>query len=82
MTDQVVSIAASDGIDLGTVGVVGFADHVMRCVMTATASGIDDAVVVEGLELPSTYDPQSGQEWTRDRVAYLSVDLAGRIAAL
>ncbi len=81
VTDQVVAAADAAGTDLGRVGVVGFADHVVRCVMTATASGIEDAVVVDGLALPTAYDPESGQEWTRDRFAYLTVDLSGRIGA-
>ena len=79
VTDQVVQRAQADGVDLGTVGVVGFADHVVRGVMTAEASGMD-AVVVRGIELPTDYDPGSGQEWTRDRVTYVTVDLSGRIA--
>lgn len=81
VTDAVVARAAADGIELGTVGVVGFADHVVRCVATAAASGMD-AVVVEGVDLPADYDPESGQEWTRDRVTYLITDLASRIATL
>ena len=79
--DQVVAQARADGVDLGTVGVVAFADHVVRAASTAEASGMD-VVVVEGIDLPSEYDPESGQEWTRDRASYLTVDLAGRIAAL
>lgn len=81
VTDQVVAQAQADGVDLGTVGIVGFSDHVVRSLMTAGASGLDDVVVVEGIELPAEYDPESGQEWTRDRESYVTVDLAGRIAA-
>lgn len=81
VTDQVVEQARADGVDLGTVGVVGVADHVVRAATTAEASGMD-VVIVEGIQLPSEYDPESGQEWTRDRASYLTVDLAGRIAAL
>ena len=81
VTDQIVARAEADGVDLGTVGVVGFADHVVRCVMTAEASGMT-AVVPEGIALPTEYDPESGQEWTRDRVTYVTVDLSGRLATV
>jgi len=50
--------------------------------MAAEASGMTQVVVVEGIELPTEYDPESGQEWTRDRVTYLTVDLSGRLATL
>jgi hypothetical protein len=62
--------------------VVAFGDHVVRSVMAAEASGMTQVVVVEGIELPTEYDPESGQEWTRDRVTYLTVDLSGRLATL
>lgn len=80
-TRGVADVIASAGEgSLGRVGVVCFADHEGRCVLTATAAGLD-ATAVEGVELPSTYDPDSGQAWTRDRVAYLTTDLAGRLAS-
>ena len=44
-----------------------FADHEGRCLLTADAAGID-GTAIEGVELPSEYDPESGQPWTRDRV--------------
>jgi hypothetical protein len=76
-----VQRAAAAGVDLGTVGVMGFADHVVRCVLTARGAAMD-AAVPSGVVLPKTYDPQSGQPWTRDRAAYLPVDLIGRITTL
>jgi hypothetical protein len=75
---QAVELAERDDIDLGEVGVVAFADHAVRSVLTARAAGMN-AAVPEGLDLPSTYDPQSGQPWTRDRLSYLSVDLPARL---
>jgi hypothetical protein len=75
---QIVTKARAAGVDLGTVGVVGFADHVVRCVLNADAAGMT-AVVPKGVKLPSTYDAASGQPWTRDRHAYLPTDLAGRL---
>jgi len=81
VADQVVQKAQAAGVDLGTVGVIGFADHVVRCVLTAKAAGMT-AAVPKGVTLPSEYDPESGQPWTRDRKSYLATDLAGRLATL
>ena len=73
--------ARAGGVELGVVGVIGFADHVMRCVLTVEAAGLE-AGVPAGVELPSAYDPESAQPWTRDRGSYLALDLMGRIATL
>jgi hypothetical protein len=81
VAEKAVALADEQGVDLGQVGVICFADHVGRCVLTAEGAGMD-AAVPEGVDLPSTYDPRSGQEWTRDRLAYLTTDLQGRLLAL
>jgi hypothetical protein len=81
VAEKAVALADAVGVDLGQVGVVCFADHAGRCVLTAEEAGMD-AAVPEGVALPSTYDPESGQEWTRDRLAYLTTDLQGRLLAL
>jgi len=81
VADQIVSKAQAAAIDLGTVGVLGFADHVVRSVLTADAAGLD-AAVPKGVRLPRTYDVQSSQPWTRDRATYLATDLTGRLATL
>jgi len=81
VADQVNQKAQAAGVDLGTVGVIGFADHVVRCVLTAKAAGMT-AGVPKGVTLPSAYDPESGQAWTRDRKSYLATDLVGRLATL
>lgn len=73
--------ARAAGVELGVMGVIGFADHVMRCVLTVEAVGLD-AGVPAGAELPSAYDLASAQPWTRDRGAYLALDLIGRVATL
>jgi len=78
---QIVQKAQAAGVELGTVGVIGFADHVMRCVLTAEAAGMT-AAVPKGVALPHSYDPESGQAWTRDRKSYLATDLIGRLATL
>jgi len=81
VAEKAVGLADEQGVDLGQVGVICFADHVGRCVLTAEGAGMD-AAVPEGVDLPSTYDPRSGQEWTRERLAYLTTDLQGRLLAL
>jgi hypothetical protein len=63
---------------LGCVGVVAFADHLPRCVATARRLGFD-AFAPEGVAMPHTYDPQSGQAWCRSRLAYLLHDIMIRI---
>jgi len=73
--------AKAAGINLGTVGVIAFADHAMRAVLTTDAAGLR-AAVPKGVVLPSTYDAKSGQPWTRDRQSYLPTDLLGRLATL
>ncbi len=64
---------------LGSVGVVAFADHLYRCVATARRLGFD-AHAPEGIAMPSAYDPESGQAWCRDRIAYLLHDIMIRVA--
>jgi len=63
---------------LGCVGVVAFADHLYRCVATARRLSFD-AHAPEGLAMPRVHDPQSGQAWCRDRVAYLLHDIMIRV---
>jgi hypothetical protein len=79
VAEQVVASAAAERRDLGTVGVFCFADHAARCVETAQAAGME-AGAPEGVDLPGTHDPASGQPWTRDRVSYVTADLASRFA--
>ncbi len=75
--------AAVRGKDLGTVGVVCFADHAGRCLLTTQkVFGVKGVGIPKGITLPSTYDPQSGQSWTRDRKTYLQTDLLGRLATV
>lgn len=71
------AIVATGGTGLGRVGFICFSDHLGRCLLNGRAAGMD-AVAIGGVELPSTYDPQSGQAHTRDRMAYLTADLAAR----
>ena len=63
---------------LGCVGVVAFADHLHRCVVSARHLGFD-AHAPDGIAMPDTYDKESGQAWCRDRVTYLLHDIMIRI---
>lgn len=81
VAEKAVALAGQQGVDLGQVGVIAFADHAVRCVLTSEAAGMTDAAVPEGVDLPTEYDPESGQEWTRDRATYLLTDLRGRLLA-
>lgn len=67
-------LARSGGRDLGPVAVVALRDHAWRCVRICRDRGLD-AGVPEGWPLPEGYDAQSGQPWTRHRLAYLLHDL-------
>lgn len=70
-------LAAEASIEVGVAGVVGHADHAGRCVRTAVAAGLD-AAVPAGVHLPSAYDSESGQPWTRTRGDYIPADLMAR----
>ena len=68
---------AGGGKRLGKVAVVGFADHIKRCVDTSRRTGMD-AAAPGGYTMPAAYDADSGQPWTRSRLAYLVHDLMCR----
>lgn len=80
-TDGVVQkgldLAAAQDVEPGQAGVLCFADHANRCLMTAEKNGLD-AAVPESAELPTEYDTESGQTWTRARDTWIPVDLLGR----
>lgn len=62
---------------IGTAGVVGFRDHVKRCVQTTRDRGMK-AYAPEGFPMPAAYDSRSGQAWTRRRDLYLVHDMAAQ----
>lgn len=64
---------------LGTVGIIGFADHAWRCVARARRFGLV-AGLPAGYPMPTEYDALSGQPWCRSRLAYLFHDIAIRAA--
>jgi hypothetical protein len=65
----------------GIAGIVGFRDHIKRCVQTTQDRGMD-AFAPQGMDMPGTYDPQSGQPWTRRRDLYLVHDMYAQMAVL
>lgn len=65
------------GTEPGQAGVLCFRYHAERCVLTARAAGLTTDVP-EGADLPSKFDPKSGQDWTRSLETWIPVDLAGR----
>ncbi|WP_120727211.1 hypothetical protein [Streptomyces hundungensis] len=62
---------------IGTACVVGFRDHHKRCVQTTRDRGMT-AYAPRGFAMPYTYDPQSGQAWTRRRDLYLVHDMSAQ----
>lgn len=70
-------LAAEVGIEVGRAGILSHADHAQRCVLTAAAAGMI-AAVPEGVRLPTGYDTESGQPWTRSRAEFIPLDLWGR----
>ena len=63
---------------LGKVGIVAFSDHLYRCVSLSRRLGLDAYGLAE-IKMPSQYDPESGQPWCRNRIAYLLHDIMSRI---
>ncbi|GAA1889222.1 hypothetical protein GCM10009837_09020 [Streptomyces durmitorensis] len=84
-TDGVAAQVAEARKDLpggiGRAGVVGFRDHVKRCVQTTRDRGMT-AYAPKGFSMPGTYDPESGQAWTRRRDLYLVHDMAAQWSVL
>lgn len=63
---------------LGKVAVIAFADHLYRCIKTSRDAGMN-AYAPAGYVMPSDYDSQSGQPWTRNRKSYLLTDMYARM---
>ena len=81
VAEKAATLAEQQGVELGQVGVIAFQDHAVRSTLVSQAAGMDAARVPEGVDLPTEFDPESGQEWTRDRATYLLTDLQGRLLA-
>lgn len=62
VAEKAVTLAEQQGVDLGQVGVIAFQDHAVRCTLVSQDAGMDGAAVPETVDLPSAYDPESGQE--------------------
>lgn len=78
---EVVRLEDGASAAMGVVAIVAHRDHAKRCVQISRRHGMDAFVAAE-VELPATYDPQSGQAWTRRRDIYLAHDLAAQFIAL
>lgn len=72
-----VAAQVRDLLSVDRVAVLSMADHAVRCSRTLERVGFSVGVPL-GIELPSTYDPHSGQLWTRDRATYVAVDILAR----
>ncbi|MBN3791157.1 hypothetical protein [Burkholderia sp. Ac-20353] len=59
---------------MGNVSVVAHRDHVKRCIEISQLVGMK-AFGAKEVPLPTLYDPQSGQPWTRNRSLYLVHDM-------
>ena len=77
VANEVVKLSGGSA-KLGKVAVIGFYDHIKRCVDTSIAAGMV-AAAPAGYDMPREYDAQSGQPWTRSRLAYLMHDIRERI---
>ena len=75
--DKGLRLVDSTGTRPHRVGVFAHADHAPRCVATAHAWRLD-AALITGVDLPTDYDPEAGQRWTRDRVTWIGTDLFAR----
>ncbi len=78
---EVAQLRADEPGGVGTAGVIGFRDHVKRCVQTTRARGVA-AFAPAGSEMPGTYDPLSAQAWTRDRDIYLVHDMYAQLGMM
>jgi hypothetical protein len=72
-----VRLAEEAGIPVGRIGVLCQADHAVRCLPTVRAQGLT-ADVPEGVVLPTEFDRESGQPWTRSREVWIPTNLAAR----
>lgn len=72
-------VAAQAGAATGgnRAAVLAMADHVVRCCRTLERVGFSTGLP-EDVDLPSVYDPKSGQPWTRDRSSYIAIDILAR----
>ncbi|KOV63542.1 hypothetical protein [Streptomyces sp. MMG1121] len=77
VAEQVLNDRKNAPGGIGTACVVGFRDHHKRCVQTTRDRGMT-AYAPRGFAMPHTYDPQSGQAWTRRRDLYLVHDMAAQ----
>jgi len=72
------AVKQAGGFDrMGNTLVVAFYEHNIRAVKTAREAGLK-AYAPEGYEMPSDYDKESGQPWTRDRNTFILYEIRTR----
>jgi hypothetical protein len=71
-------LASEANIPVGRAGVITFTDLAVGGIMASRLGGLDGAAVPASVQLPTDYDAESGQLWTRSLEAWLPVDLLGR----
>jgi hypothetical protein len=62
---------------MGKTLVVGFREHSLRCLNLSRDLGMD-AYMPAGVDMPSRYDPKSGQPWTRNRATFIFHEIRTR----
>ncbi len=81
VAQAIVALEGGKAENMGVVGVVGFLDHVKRCVLTSRGRGMN-AYAPAGIQMPGKYDALSGQAWTRRRDLYLLHDMVAQLTVL
>jgi hypothetical protein len=76
VVNKVLSIIKTPST-LGKVLVLAFKDSAFRAVTIARKYGFD--AYTPPIDLPNKYDPESGQPWTRSRLAYIFHDMLARL---
>ncbi len=72
--EEILARSGGDPAGLGPVAVVAVRDHAWRCASVCRRYGLE-AGLPEGWPMPDFMTENSGQPWTRDRLAYLLHDL-------
>lgn len=67
-------------LDVRRVVVMAMTDHAVRCCRTLERVGFVAGVPAE-VSMPTNYDGESGQPWTRERATYLAIDILARCLA-
>lgn len=69
----------NDPASMGKAVVIGHRDHVKRCILTCAGRRVT-GFAPQGISLPTWYDAQSDQPWTRRRDLYVLQDIAAQLS--